>query len=238
MRWLFFMNKKLKNKKIYKSKKKKRVGKYAVKLRLKNVNWDKVESIFSRDRKILLKDHKFGESLSNKEILTLLASGAVIALSFVIPVAPLALGPFILNGGEYSGWRFRESVKRLRKQKLVEIVHQDGEPVVKITEEGRMRALRYKLYEMEIKRPKRWDRKWRMVIFDIPEKYKRMREIFRQHLKLMEFYPLQKSVWVHPFPCFDEVEFLRQIYHVGVDVTYAVAERIEGVEDIKSKFDL
>ena len=154
-----------------KSKKKIRAGRYGVKLQLKKVNWDKVEGIFDRDRKILLKKHKFGESLNNKEILTILASGAVIALSFVIPIAPLALGPFILDGNEYKGWRFRESVKRLRKQKLVKVVYQDGYPVVKITEDGRMRALRYKTSEMEVKKPKRWDGKWRMVIFDIPQKY-------------------------------------------------------------------
>jgi len=230
------MNKKFKN--IYKSQKKKRAGKYAVQIQLKNVEWDKVENIFSRERKLLLKEHKAGETLNTKEILTILASGAIIALSFVIPVAPMALAPFVLDGTEYKGWRLRESVKRLHKQKLVDVIYKDGEPIVKITEEGRMRALRYKLYEMEVKRPKVWDRKWRMVIFDIPEKYKRMREIFRQHLKLMEFYQLQKSVWVHPFPCFDEIEFLRQIYRVGVDVTYVVAERIEGAEGLKERFGL
>lgn len=224
--------------KTVQSTRKKRVGKYAIAVQLDNVSWDKVERIFNRDKRLLLKEHKENDRLSSKEILTILASGAVIALAFVIPAAPLALAPFILDGSKYKGWRLRESVKRLRKQKLVEIVYKDGEPLVKITDQGRIRALRYKLSEMRIEKPKVWDRKWRMVIFDIPEKFKRMREIFRQHLKIMGFYPLQKSVWVHPYPCFDEIEFLRQIYHVGISVTYVVAEKIEGSEDIKFRFDL
>lgn len=207
---------------------------------MEHVDWSKVERIFTEDRKSLyqtLIKNKLNDPRV-KDILKLLAGGTVIALSFAFPTLPMAVAPFIVNSKRYRQSQFGQALKRLRKQKLVEIVHQNGEPVVRITEEGRMRVLRYKLYEMEVKRPKSWDGKWRMVIFDIPEKYKRMREIFRNHLKLMEFYPLQKSVWVHPFPCFDEVEFLRQIYHVGVSVTYVVAERIEGTEDIKTRYDL
>ena len=159
-------------------------------------------------------------------------------MSFVIPVAPMALAPFVVDSNKYNKKRFNQIIGRLNKQKLIEMSEEGGQTVVKITDEGRVRALRDKMAEMEIKRPKAWDRKWRMVIFDIPEKYKRMREIFRQHLKLLGFYPLQKSVWVHAFPCFDEIEFLRQIYHVGVDVTYVVAERIERAEELKDRFDL
>lgn len=54
----------------------------------------------------------------------------------------------------------------------------------------------------------------------------------------MGFYMLQKSVWVHPYPCFDEIEFLRQVYNVGINVTYILAEKIENAEDLKDHFKL
>ncbi len=225
---------------ITRNGKEKKAIKYGLPLQLTKIDWQKVEKIFSVDEKAVLKKLNKTENndVRTREILKLLAAGAVIALSFVIPVAPMALAPFVVDSNKYNKKRFNQIIGRLNKQKLIEISEESGQTVVKITDEGRVRALRYKMAEMEIKRPKAWDRKWRMVIFDIPEKYKRMREIFRQHLKLLGFYPLQKSVWVHPYSCFDEIEFLRQIYHVGVDVTYVVAERIERAEELKDRFDL
>ncbi len=218
----------------------KKAIKYGLPLQLTKIDWQKVEKIFSVDEKAELKKLNKTENndVKTREILKLLAAGAVIALSFVIPVAPMALAPFVIDSNKYNRKRFNQTIGRLNTQKLIEISEESGQTVVRITEAGRVRALRYKLMEMEIKRPQTWDKKWRIVIFDIPEKYKRMREIFRQHLKLLGFYPLQKSVWVHAFSCFDEIEFLRQIYHVGVDVTYVVAERIERAEELKDRFDL
>ena len=229
-----------KTKKIKRISKMKKAIKYGLPLQLTKIDWQKVEKIFSVDEKAELKKLNKTENndVKTREILKLLAAGAVIALSFVIPVAPMALAPFVIDSNKYNRKRFNQTIGRLNTQKLIEISEESGQTVVKITDEGRVRALRYKLMEMEIKRPQTWDKKWRIVIFDIPEKYKRMREIFRQHLKLLGFYPLQKSVWVHAFSCFDEIEFLRQIYHVGVDVTYVVAERIERAEELKDRFDL
>ena len=66
---------------------------------------------------------------------------------------------------------------------------------------------------MEIKKPEKWDRKWRMVIFDVPNKYKTARDALRKKLKEMGFYQLQKSVWVYPYPCFDEILFIGKFFN-------------------------
>ena len=213
---------------------------YGLTLQLGSVDWGKVEKIFSNDRKniINLLDKKEKDITHTSEILKLLAGGAVIALSLAFPVLPMALAPLMIDSNKFTRWKLNHTVKRLKRQNLVKIVYEDGLPVVKITEQGRLRALRYKLEDMEVKKPKVWDRKWRLVIFDIPEKHKRMREIFRNHLKIMGFYMLQKSVWVHPYPCSQEIEFLRKIYNVGINVTYIVAEKIESSDNLKSYFRL
>jgi len=54
----------------------------------------------------------------------------------------------------------------------------------------------------------------------------------------MGFYMLQKSVWVYPYPCFDEIEFLRQIYKVEINVTYILAKSIENSEYLADNFQL
>lgn len=41
-----------------------------------------------------------------------------------------------------------------------------------------------------------WDRKWRIVIFDIPENKRRIRDLFRRRLKAWGFKNWQQSVWL------------------------------------------
>lgn len=43
---------------------------------------------------------------------------------------------------------------------------------------------------------KNWDGKWRIVVFDIPEKHKKLRHALRWKLREWEFTFWQKSVWV------------------------------------------
>ena len=91
---------------------------------------------------------------------------------------------------------------------------------------------------MNVKRKKSWDKKWRIAIFDIEEKKKKFRDEFRKRLKQLGFYALQESVYVHAFPCFDEVEFLRQVYEVPINVTYILAEKIESQENLEKFFQV
>lgn len=214
--------------------------KFSTRLDLANISWERVEKIFFTDRSQfqdrIEKEEKTKARI--KEILKVLAGGAVIGVSFLIPTAPMALAPFLIEKNKFDQSTYNRAISRLEKQKLVKIVYEDEQTLIKITEKGRVRALRYKLSEIQVKKPKVWDKKWRIVIFDIPEKHKRMREIFRDHLKMMGFYMLQKSVWVHPYPCADEIEFLRQVFSVSINVTYILAEKIENTEGLEEHFKL
>ena len=65
-----------------------------------------------------------------------------------------------------------------------------------------------------IKKPKSWDNKWRLIIFDIPEPKKQARFALVKKLKEMDFYQCQKSVWIHPFPCMEEIEFVKDVFNI------------------------
>jgi len=144
-----------------------------------------------------------------------------------------------LGQRDYSGWGMRRTLKRLKKQKYISVSEDtSGRVTVQITKEGMTRALSYKLESMELTKPKKWDGKWRVVVFDIPEKYKRLRDIFRIRLGLLGLIKLQESVYVSPYPCFDEVEFLRELYGVSFTVRYLVAARIEDDDSLKQHFQL
>lgn len=45
---------------------------------------------------------------------------------------------------------------------------------------------------------KKWDGNWYLVIFDVPEKLRRKRDILREKLKKLGFGQLQQSVWISP----------------------------------------
>lgn len=175
-----------------------------------------------------------------KDILLLLAGGTFLAASFIMPGLPLVLKPFLNNQRQredkewamYNTWRLRQIIKRLNEQKMVEI--KDGE--VKITKKGRQKLLKYDLEKIELK--KRIDGKWRLIIYDISNMKKPQREIFRATLKRLRFLQLQKSVYLTPYVCDDEIEFIRQTFNIGSDVILLKVKSIENEKAYKDYFGI
>lgn len=55
-----------------------------------------------------------------------------------------------------------------------------------------------------------WDQKWRLVIYDVPEQNRQVRDKVRSLLKDLGFYKLQISTWVHPLPCLDQFKQIKK----------------------------
>ena len=201
------------------------------------IDWEKAVALFHEPPK---QEREPGRYPSTKEILSVLAAVGAIGLIFAFPPALAGIAALVrLGRRDYSGWGMRRTLKRLEKQKYISVSEDDeGNVTVRITEQGMTRALSYKLESMVLQKPKKWDRKWRVVAFDIPEKYKGLRDVFRMRLGQLGLYQLQESVYVSPYPCFDEVEFLRELYGVSFTVRYIVASRIEDDDYLKQRFQL
>jgi len=183
-------------------------------------------------KKILSKGQRY---LFASETLKILAAVGFISISLLMPGLTIIIGREAKNRQRQA---FRQRLDRLKKRKLVNIRYEKGEQIVEITKNGLKEALKFKTKEMVINKPLRWDKKWRLIIFDIDEKKKRSRDQFRKKLQELGFYPLNESVYVHAYPCFDEVEFIRQIYFVGGEVRYILADKIENDELLRSRFEL
>ncbi len=131
------------------------------------------------------------------------------------------------------------AIRNLYESKLVgEKEDNEGNITLFLTDKGRARAVRYNLDSMEIKRPKKWDDKWRIVLFDIPERHKRARDALSWHLKELGLFRLQDSVFVHPFDCREEINFLAEFWGVYPFVRYVVADGIDNALDLEEKFKL
>src|SRR3989338_2348265 len=107
--------------------------------------------------------------------------------------------------------RISQAVNRLRERGLIERVDTEKGTALRLTSKGvRLTETieeEEKLYE--IKKPKRWDTKWRIVIFDIWERRRSVRDRLRSILRTNGFVKVQNSVWVYPYDCEELFVFLR-----------------------------
>lgn len=168
-------------------------------------------------------------------ILKLVGTGAFLAASAAIPNLPHILKP-LLNENEYEAWKrfnipyLKRTLKRLEKQKLVIIKEEGNFQIVEITDTGRKRVLKYAINELVIEKPKFWDRKWRLISYDIPIKNKSLGKVFREYLRAWGFYPLHESVFLHAYPCEKQVEFLRE--YLGIS-EYVQIFQVSAIENNK-----
>lgn len=184
----------------------------------------------------------YGKGELAKEILLMIAAGVIIPAAFVMPGAPIALRPLLKLLSKKCGAKrtegFIKSLGYLKRDRLVSIVEKDGQQVLTLSEDGKKRVLRFNLHEMAIKKPKRWDGYWRIVIFDIPERRKQGREALRSKLKQLGFCQLQKSCFIYPFDCKSEIDFISELFEVSPYVNFIVATEIEGAPLLKKSFRL
>jgi len=101
----------------------------------------------------------------------------------------------------------------------------DGGRVIYLTDKGKMEILKDDFWKKE----KKWDRKWRAIIFDIPEESHKHRDFLRRKLKWFGFKELQKSIWIIPYDAKKEFEEFLKLCNIKVegDVRYLTIEKIE-----------
>lgn len=131
------------------------------------------------------------------------------------------------------------TIREFKHERLVDWKEQeDGLIKVILTKKGEEYALQFNIEEMKIKKPTSWDGKWRVVLYDIPEKRKRAREALRKKLKELGFYEMQKSVLVFPYHCRDEIDFVVEFFEVRNFVRYGEMVNLTNESGLKIHFGL
>lgn len=109
---------------------------------------------------------------------------------------------------------------------------------LRVTPKGEIKLRQLELNEFKLKKPKRWDKKWRMLIFDIKESRAGLRDKVRRTLVAIGFQRLQNSVWVYPYPCDDLITLLKADFKIGSELLYIIADTIEHDKPIRKVFGL
>ena len=144
-----------------------------------------------------------------------------------------------------SEWRkinqqaFTRSIRRLSIEKLLKEKRlPDCSFKLILTAQGKREAKILELLgnSINFKIPKRWDGKWRVILFDIPEKDRIFRDILREHLRNLKFAKLQRSVFVSPHPFEKPISELVDIYSAHPYVRIITAEKIDNETSIRRIF--
>ena len=175
-----------------------------------------------------------GRQHLKKVILSCVALAGMLAVGLVAPNVIGAMAKLGIISTKRQREYINNSCRRLVKYGLLE---QRGYNV-SVTSEGQIILRRLKLADFKIKRPKRWDGKWRVLIFDIPEKTRFLRDQVRATLISIGFVCLQKSVWVYPYDCEDLITLLKADFKIGTELLYMIVDSLENDEDLQNVFAL
>ena len=174
-----------------------------------------------------------------KDILGWLLTSGAVCIAATSPYFSINLMRELKRWRKYKRREIYNAFSILRKQGCIKIKKDNHQIYISLTEEGRKKAGWLQIDSLEIKRPKKWDGRWRLVIFDIAQLKKIYREAFRGKLKELGFMPLQKSVWVHPFKCKDEIELLRKFFGLSEEeMRLVVAQSIGDESRLRKEFKI
>jgi hypothetical protein len=186
---------------------------------------------------------------NKKEIAGVILKGILISGGIAVAATspyfvPIVL-PKIIKAAKYELKRrkriknFYRSFYYLRSEGFINVDNKNGQIYISLTPEGKKKAGKYNIDNMQIKQPKKWDGKWRILIFDIREKQKIKREALRGKIKELGLYKLQESVWVYPYDFQKEMEMLRTFFFLKHDeMKIITASEIEDDERMRLFFDL
>lgn len=182
------------------------------------------------------------KNIKVKDMLRILAIGCVVVVAISGAPNTLQLLKHLIKKEEEFDDYYPNSIEKttsvLLRKGLAEVVKgNDGYKVI-LTQKGKKEILKYNMAEMEFEKPQKWDGKWRMVIFDIPNKLKYQRRMLLNKLKSMGCYPWQESVLLYPYELTKEVKFMREVLEIPHYVKLGILEQVENEEELKEIFEL
>lgn len=171
-------------------------------------------------------------------VLLSLRGVALISVAVAVPQAIRTLK--LIDPGFGKKRRPEDRVKQaLRRLEMRGLITRDEQGKLTVTERGEKQAAILHAKEvLAVRRPKSWDGRWRIIVFDVWETRKAVRQQFRMLLEKIGFVKLQNSVWVFPYDCEDVIALLKTEMRLGGSVFYIVAEEIENDAPLRRHFQL
>lgn len=140
---------------------------------------------------------------------------------------------------KYPKQKVSDAFYNLKRQGLINIQRNNHQIYISLTKEGKKKAGWLQIDSLKITKPKKWDGKWRLVMFDIAQLKKSYRDAFRGKLKELGFRPFQKSVWIHAFECQAEIDLLKEFFGLSEkELKLIITEGIGNDRDLRKIFNI
>ncbi len=172
----------------------------------------------------------------NKAVMTAIAVAGLLAVGTVAPNVVGILGRAGLLPQQRQ--QIKTAFSKLLSRGYIKIEKNGSRSFVRLTAKGEHFAARMGEGKLVPKKPKYWDKKWRLLIFDIPEKRRRTRTLVRQTLLNLGFFRLQDSVWVYPYDCEELIILLKADFKIGKDLLYIIADKVEHDAALRAHYGL
>ncbi len=176
-----------------------------------------------------------------QKIAEIILGSAVIGTSIL--VSPLAGASLFFLGVGAASHLFRKrdfnrEAKRLQKKGYVALTKTKKGWLVRITKKGQQALQKVRVKNIALPSPKIWDGKWRLFVFDVPERHRYSRDAIRQKLKKLGMYNLQRSVLAYPHGCQKELEQIAEYYMLDEYYTYVETNYIDIDKELRRYFHL
>ncbi len=179
------------------------------------------------------------DSIQNALLSTLLVAGALpVALAAPKVLSLLSLHHIDALIPRNPKQRIHETAARLKRKGLIEFRNENGRKRMRITAAGKEKIRLLEEEALARAKPKRWDGRWRIVMFDIPEQRKVLRNRVRTLVRRIGFVHFQHSVWVYPYDSEELIALIKSELKVGRDIVYLVADAIEFDRPLRERFAL
>jgi len=174
-----------------------------------------------------------------KKVLLLMEAGLSIGLTMSPKKQRWVLKQIPKEWAKINRQALERAIRSLYASHLIDIENnKDGTTTLTLNKKGKKQVLVFNLEKLKIQEQSKWDGKWRIIMFDVPERKKRLREALRFHFKEIGLIELQKSVLIHPYPCEKEIEFILEFYNARKYVRFVIAEKIDNSLHLMQKFKL
>ena len=166
-----------------------------------------------------------------RALLKLVAGGAILGLALVAPnilqVLDKPSRKYFSRLDQTDQERaIRRAMYYARRRGLLSVAD-TYEHGMRITDIGVQYLQTTDLENLSIPTPKQWDRKWRIVFYDIPESHRAARRALIAKLRDLGFYQLQRSVLVFPYPCRPAIEAVVLAYQIQKYISYVETDHID-----------
>lgn len=130
----------------------------------------------------------------------------------------------------------REVQRVIRYMKQKGLLAGSYEHGMQLSEKARQRLAKMELENIHIRPQEIWDKRWRIILYDIPEHKKSARDALSSRLLQYGCFQLQKSTWITPFPCRDGIETLSSHYKIDQYITYFEALNLDNEHVLLARF--